>query len=375
MARDRTAGKGGHRMIKRIGVMTSGGDCAGLNAAIRAIVLRADALGIEVIGIEDGTQGLLDRPVRARRLPVQEFDGYLLRRAGTIIGTVSSGDPFAFRMPDGSLVDQSERMLAGIAELRLDALIGIGGDGSFRILDRLTRQGGIPFIGVPKTIDNDVVGTDAAIGFNTAVEVAVEALDRLQPTAQSHDRVMVLEVMGRDAGHIALHAAVAGGADICLIPEIPYTMDGVRAKLRAVRATGRSFALVVVSEAVRTEGGQPIAHTKPDGGIRYGGIGQWLAERIEATAGIDTRVTVLGHVQRGAEPIAAYRVIASALGVHSVDLVAAGRTGRVAVWSRRSVGDLPIAEIVGKLRLVEPDDVLLRAARGLGIYLGDLGTP
>lgn len=372
MARDRTTGKGDRRMIRRIGVMTSGGDCAGLNAAIRAIVLHADALGIEVIGIEDGTQGLLDRPVRARRLRVEEFDGYLLRRAGTILGTVSSGDPFAFRMPDGSVLDQSARMLEGLAELGVEALIGIGGDGSFRILDRLTRQGGVPFVGVPKTIDNDVFGTDAAIGFNTAVEVAVEALDRLQPTAQSHDRVMVLEVMGRDAGHIAIHAAVAGGADICLIPEIPYTLDGVCAKLHAVRRSGRSFALVVVSEAVRTADGVPIAHRKPDGGIRYGGIGHWLAERIEATAGIDTRVTVLGHVQRGAEPVAADRVIASALGVHAVDLIAAGRTGRVAVWSRRSVGDLAIEDVVGKSRLVERDDVLLCAARGLGIYLGDV---
>lgn len=360
-------------MTRRIGVLTSGGDCAGLNAAIRAIVLHADALGWEVIGIEDGTQGLLDRPVRARRLTVQEFDALLLRRAGTVLGTVSRGDPFAYRMPDGSVVDQSAHMLEGVAALGIEALIVIGGDGSFRILDRLARQGGVPIVGVPKTIDNDVFGTDAAIGFNTAVAVATEALDRLQPTAQSHDRVMVLEVMGRDAGHIAIHAAVAGGADICLIPEIPYRFDAVAAKLAAIRATGRSFALVVVAEAVRTDTGEPVARRKPDGGIRYGGIGQWLAERIEAETGADCRVTVLGHVQRGAEPSAIDRVVASALGVHAVDLIVAGRTGRVAVWRGRGVDDLAIAEVVGRSRLVERDDVLVRTALGLGIYIGELG--
>lgn len=359
-------------MTSRIGVLTSGGDCAGLNAAIRAIVLHAEQLGWEVIGIEDGTRGLLDRPVRARRLRTEHFDGSLLRRAGTILGAVSTGDPFAFRMPDGSVVDQSPQMLAGLAGLKLDALIGIGGDGSFRILDRLTRQGGMPFVGIPKTIDNDVVGTDASIGFNTAVEVAVEALDRLQPTAQSHHRVMVLEVMGRDAGHIAIHAAVAGGADICLIPEIPYSLDGVTRKLRAVKASGRAFALVVVSEAVRTDDGQPIGQRSADGLVRYGGIGQWLAERIETLLGADSRVTVLGHVQRGAEPIAIDRVVAGSLGVHAVDMIAAGRTGRVAVWNRRDVGDLPIDEVAGRSRCVQPDDVLVRTALGLGIYVGDL---
>jgi ATP-dependent phosphofructokinase / diphosphate-dependent phosphofructokinase len=364
----------GDEMIKRIGVMTSGGDCAGLNAAIRAIVLHADTLGWEVIGIEDGTHGLLDRPVRARRLRVDEFDGSLLRRAGTILGAVSTGDPFAFKMPDGSVADVSQRILDGMAGLKIDALIGIGGDGSFRILDRLTRQGGIPFVGVPKTIDNDVPGTDASIGFHTAVEVAVEALDRLQPTAQSHHRVMVLEVMGRDAGHIAIHTAVAGGADVCLIPEIGYSLDGIASKLQAVKDTGRAFALVIVAEAVKTDTGEPVAHRKPDGGIRYGGIGQWLAERIEVATGADARVTVLGHVQRGAEPVAVDRVIASALGVHAVGLIAAGRTGRVAVWSRRTVSDLPIEDVVGQTRPVEHDDVLVRTALGLGIYLGDLRT-
>lgn len=362
-------------MVSRIGVLTSGGDCAGLNAAIRSIVIHAEDLGWQVIGIEDGTNGLLDRPVRARRLESAQFDGTLLRRAGTILGAVSTGDPFAFRQPDGGVVDLSPRMLEGLAGLRLDALIGIGGDGSFRILDRLTRLGGMPFVGIPKTIDNDVVGTDAAIGFNTAVEVAVEALDRLHPTAQSHHRVMVLEVMGRDAGHIAIHAAVAGGADVCLIPEIPYSLDGVTAKLRAVKASGRAFALVVVSEAVKTDDGQPIGHRSADGLVRYGGIGQWLAERIETLMAADSRVTVLGHVQRGAEPIAVDRVVASALGVHAVDMIAAGRTGRVAVWSRRTVGDLPIEEVAGRSRPVEADDILVRTARGLGIYLGDVAAP
>ena len=242
---------------KKIGVLTSGGDCAGLNAAIRAVVQRAvDGHGWEVVGILDATRGLLARPPAVTRLDLQLFDGTLLRMGGTILGTVNSGDPFAYPMPDGSRRDRSDEVIAGLHFLELDALIGIGGDGSLRILTRLAEQGGFQFIGIPKTIDNDVPLTEFSIGFATAVSTASEALDRLQPTAASHRRVMILEVMGRDAGHIALNAGIAGGADVILIPEIPYDIDKVAAKIEALRRRGRNHALVVCAEAARPVGGR-----------------------------------------------------------------------------------------------------------------------
>ena len=358
--------------MRRIGVLTSGGDCAGLNAAIRAVVLHATGgYGWEVIGIEDGTRGVMERPMRARPLEASVFDGHLLRRAGTMLGSVSRGDPFAFPSPSGP-VDRSADIVTGIGELALDGLIGIGGDGSMRLLERITQKAGIPFIGIPKTIDNDVFGTDTTIGFDTAVGVAVEALDRLQPTAQSHNRVMILEVMGRDAGHIATRSAVAGGADICLIPEIPYTIDGVIAAIERARDAGRRFALAVVAEATPKTDGARAMRPRPGGGERYGGIGEWLGDELERRIGADVRVTTLGHVQRGAEPGAADRVLASAFGVHAVDLLAAGRTGRVVVWSGRDVGDVSIAEVVANRRPVAADDIVLRTARGLGIYIGEI---
>src|SRR5258706_4742490 len=238
-------------MTKRIGILTSGGDCAGLNAVIRAIVLHARGrYGWEVVGIREGTQGLLDRPPRAETLDVADMTNQMLTLGGTILGTTNKGDPFAYPMPDGSVVDRSNEIIEGVRALNLDAVIGIGGDGSFRILHRLARQGRFPLIGIPKTIDNDLGLTEMSIGFNTAVAVATQALDRLPPTAASHSRVMVLEVMGRDAGHIALAAGIAGGADVILIPEIRYRLDTIKAKIEALKHSGRNFALIVVAEAV-----------------------------------------------------------------------------------------------------------------------------
>ena len=223
--------------MKRLGLLTSGGDCAGLNAAIRAVVKRAvTGNGAEVVGILQGTRGLMERPVKARPLDLAVFTGDILRQGGTMLGTVNTGDPFAFPDGKGGVSDRSAEVLDGIRGLGLDALIGIGGDGSMRILKRLADQGNLPFVGIPKTIDNDVPGTEMCIGYHTAVATAVEALDRLQPTAASHQRVMVLEVMGRDAGHIALAAGIAGGADVILIPEVPYDTAAIAA------APGRSWA-------------------------------------------------------------------------------------------------------------------------------------
>jgi 6-phosphofructokinase 1 len=359
-------------MTKRIGILTSGGDCAGLNAVIRAVVLHARGThGWEVLGIRDGTQGLLDRPPRAQALELSDATGLMLRLGGTILGTTNKGDPFAYPMPDGAVIDRSDEVIEGVRALGLDAVIGIGGDGSLRILNRLARQGRFPLIGIPKTIDNDLGLTEMSIGFNTAVAVATEALDRLQPTAASHSRVMVLEVMGRDAGHIALAAGIAGGADVILIPEIEYRLEAIRAKIEQLKRGGRNFALVVVAEAVRTEEGQHKAVDAVAGAKRYGGIGAYLAERINQATGAETRVTVLGHVQRGSVPDWFDRMLASTFAVHAVDLIAAGRSGRMVAWSYRQVIDVPIEDAIAHYKAVDIDGPQVKTARGLGICLGD----
>ena len=360
---------------KRIGVLTSGGDCAGLNAVLRAVVLRATGhYGWQVVGIRNGTAGLLARPVEAETLELglDLFDGTLLRRGGTILGTTNKGDPFDYQMPDGSRVNRAAEVIEGYRELKLDALIGIGGDGSQAILRRLAEEGGMNLITVPKTIDNDLGHTEVSIGYATAVKVATDALDQLQPTAASHSRVMVLEVMGRDAGHIAIGAGIAGGADVILIPEIPYTLAGLAAKIEAIRQGGRNFALVVVAEAVKTETGEPVKQMQAAGAVNYGGIGHYLAARIAEETGSETRVTVLGHLQRGGMPTDRDRLMASIFGVHAVDLIAQGRFDRMVAWSGRQVVDLPIGEAIAGYKAVDLDGPLVHTARGLGIYLGEL---
>jgi 6-phosphofructokinase 1 len=357
---------------KRIGILTSGGDCAGLNAVIRAAVFRAAELGWTVIGLKEGTMGLLSRPLQYEVLRPETFSGTVLRQGGTILGTTNRGNPFAFPMADGTVKDRSAEIIGGCRELGLDALIGIGGDGSFAILRRLAQQGGLNLVGIPKTIDNDVGMTEVAVGFDTAVAVATEALDRLQPTAASHARVMVLEVMGRDAGHIALNAGIAGGADVILIPEIPYSIEGIAAKIKQVRRGGRNFALVVVSEAVQTVEGGTLQKEYHGGEKRFGGIGDYLSERIASATGAETRVTVLGHVQRGSMPTWRDRLVASAFGVHAVDLIAAGKYDRMVAWSNRQVIDVPLDQAIANYQAVELNSPLVTTARGLGIYLGDL---
>jgi 6-phosphofructokinase 1 len=356
---------------KTIGILTSGGDCAGLNAVIRAVVHRADHYGWRVLGIRDGTAGLLERPPGYRELDLAAVDGTMLRLGGTILGTTNRGNPFAFPMPDRSVANRSAEIIEAVRALGLDAVIGIGGDGSFAILRRLAQQGDIPLVGVPKTIDNDIGLTETSVGFDTAVSVATEALDRLQPTAASHARVMVLEVMGRDAGHIALHAGIAGGADVILLPEIPYRMDSVARKIDTLRAQGRNFALVVVSEAVRTVEGRMLKVEHSGGARRFGGIGQYIAELIAGATGAETRVTVLGHVQRGCPPSAQDRLIGSAFGVHAVDLIAAGRFDRMVAWQNRQVVDVPLADAIAHYQAVDVGSGLVKTARALGICLGD----
>lgn len=292
----------GNRDIKRIGILTSGGDCPGLNAAIRAAVNHASlTYGWEVVGIAYGTQGLRDRPPKAINLTVHGMNirgiDPLLNFGGTILGSVNKGDPF-----DGAVLE-------GYHELGLDALIAIGGDGSLRILHQLAREGNWNLVAIPKTIDNDVAMTNRSIGFDTAVNTVTEALFRLTSTAASHDRVMVVEVMGRTAGHLALHAGIAGGADVILIPEIPYSIDNLYRKLAELHDRWqRRFAIVVVAEGARTAEGEMLIQENGKERFempRLGGMGQYIADQLSHYKGdraLETRVTVLGHIQRGAFP-------------------------------------------------------------------------
>lgn len=358
-------------MSKHIAIFTSGGDCAGLNAVMRAVVHRSHGLGWKVTGIENGTSGLLEEPYKVRELKPDDFDGFIMRRGGTILGTTNSKNPFEYPMPDGSVKDRSQDIIDALKDLGIEALIGIGGDGSFDIHSRIADQGGLNFVGVPKTIDNDLDLTDVSVGFDTAVGVATEALDRLQPTAASHDRLMILEVMGRDAGHIALNAGIAGGADVILIPELDYTLESVAKKIKAVKDSGRNFALMVVSEAVKTSNGERHQVVYHGGEKRYGGIGEYLASKLAEATGFESRATVLGHVQRGGNPNWNDRLLAMALGVKAVDLIAEGKFGHMVAWQNRSAVAVPIKDAIKRCRVVDPKDNLVHTARALGISFGD----
>jgi phosphofructokinase-like protein len=356
---------------KTIGVMTSGGDCAGLNAAIRAIVMRAiGTYGWRVFGLKNATVGLMARPVQYIDFSLEHLDSTILRQGGTMLGAISSGDPFAYPMPDGTKKDRSPEIIEGYQQLGLDALICIGGDGSQAIARTLAKRGNLKMVGIPKTIDNDVAHTETSIGYDTAVQVAVEALDRLQPTAASHNRIMILEVMGRDAGHIALSAGIAGGADVILIPEQQYRLSVIKDKIDQLRKQGRNFALIVVAEAVKTEDGEPVTQKYHGNQSRYGGIGQYLAKQLSDMTGAETRVTVLGHVQRGGQPSPHDRVLASAFGVHAVDLIAQDKFDRMVAWRNREVVDIPLDEALAHNQEVDLNGALMRTARGLGISFG-----
>ncbi|WP_445679030.1 ATP-dependent 6-phosphofructokinase [Radicibacter daui] len=357
---------------KRIGILTSGGDCAGLNAVVRAAVHRARlTYGWKIFGIEDGTVGVLERPLRFQELDVNTFDGRLLREGGTFLGTTNKGNPFAYPMPDGTLKDRSMEIVDGFRMLKLDALIVIGGDGSQAIVRKICQQGDIKIVGIPKTIDNDVGATEFSVGFQSAVNVATEALDRLQPTAASHQRVMVVEVMGRDAGHIALNSGIAGGADAILIPEIPVDLQLVADHIKAIRRGGRNFSLVVVAESVTDKEGNAFKQALSGGEMRYGGVGAYVGAKLSEMTGAETRVTVLGHVQRGGSPTPLDRVIATAFGVHAVDLIAQEKFDRMVVWRNREVQDVFIEDAIKEYGAVDVDGPLVRAGRGVGVCFGD----
>ena len=359
--------------MKKIGILTSGGDCGGLNAAIRSIFFRAkNKYNMSVVGIKNGTSGLFQRPIDYLELTQEIFSGYLLKQGGTFLGTTNKGNPFNLINKDGKKIDQSKVIIEGYRQLGLEGLIIIGGDGSMQILHDLAKKGGLNIVAIPKTIDNDVGATDASIGFDTAVFVATQALDNLHSTAVSHSRSMILEVMGRDAGHIALSAGIAGGADVVLIPEIKYSINGIIDKLNEMKKRNVKHSLIVVAEAVKKENGDKVVHEFKDGQKRLGGIGEYIANEIMSKTEIECRVTALGHVQRGAPPTANDRILASAFGVYAVDLLKQKKFDRMVGWKDRKIIDVPISEAIKTYKNVERNDPLVETALSLGVYLGDV---
>jgi 6-phosphofructokinase len=336
---------------KRIGVLTGGGDAPGLNAVLRAVV-RTAGDDVEVIGVLDGFSGLLEGRFRHLGKPdVRE----LIRMGGTVLGTTNRDNPFACRSEHGP-VDRSAEALENARKAGLEALIVIGGDGTLRIASELGKLG-LDVVGVPKTIDNDLASTDYTFGFWTAIGVATDALDRLRDTAESHHRVMVLEVMGRTAGWIALHAGIAGAADVILIPEIPYAPESVARTVVSCQDRGRASSLIVVAEGVIS------------GGRR--GAGERVVRELEALTRCDARVTVLGHLQRGGSPVAFDRILATQFGEAAARLAVAGRCGRMVRLAAGRIEDVDLDEAVREIKLVDPGSPLVLTARSLGIAFGD----
>jgi 6-phosphofructokinase 1 len=354
--------------IRRIGLLTSGGDAPGLNAVIRAVVRTAEhQYGWTVYGIESGFEGLLGTP-RIRRLTIEDVRG-LLFRGGTILGSTNKGH-FAAHWVEGELLRDPApytELAANTRRLGLDALVVAGGDGSQGIASELHKYG-VRAIGVPKTIDNDLFGCEQTFGFDTALTVATEALDRLHTTAASHDRVMVLEVMGRDAGWIALHSGLGGGADIILVPEVPFSLEAVAAKVQERDALGSPFSIIVVAEGARAKDGEQFMQ---EATATLGGVGQYVAQEVGKLTGKDARVVVLGHLQRGGQPTPFDRILATRFGAAAVHLLAEGVTGEVVVMNGGSIGTVSMTDAAGKTKVVSVDHELVRSARGLGIGFGD----
>ncbi len=332
-------------------MLTGGGDCPGLNAVIRAVARRSQVRGHEVVGVREGWRGLVEG--RFEQLGPREISG-LLPRGGTILGT-SRTNPFGL---DGGV----ERVLANFEQERLDALVAIGGEDTLGVAARLHEEHGLPTVGVPKTIDNDLPGTDYTFGFDTAVSICTEAIDRLHTTAESHNRVMVVEVMGRHTGWIAVMSGIAGGADVILIPEQPITVEQACGEIENRHARGKDFSIVVVSEGYELtyesgESRQVAQEAAVDqfGHIRLGGVGQELAREIEERTGFETRVTVLGHVQRGGSPTPRDRVLATRYGLKAADLVHEGKFGRMAALHGDRIVDVSLEEATAELKTVPPE--------------------
>jgi len=359
---------------RQIAILTGGGDCPGINAVIRAVTKKAILeYGMEVIGIEDGYQGLIHN--RHRRLHYDDVSG-ILTLGGTILGTSKKDNPYRYAVKKGDKLefeDVSATAIANAKRLGIDCLVCIGGDGTLAIAHRLFEDG-IPIVGVPKTIDNDLRGTDITFGFDSAVYIATEGIDRIHSTAQSLHRAMIVEVMGHNAGWIALHAGVAGGGDIVLIPEIPYDLDIIAEKVKERNRKGRRFSIVVVAEGAKPKGGdiviQRIVKESPDP-IRLGGIGFVLGSQIEKTTGIETRTVVMGHLLRGGTPTPFDRVLATRLGAKAVDMIANQEFGYMVGVRGNSLVAVSLEDVAQGPRTVPLDEPLIQSARSVDTCFGD----
>jgi len=361
--------------ISHIGILTGGGDCPGLNAVIRAATKCAiNNYGLGLVGFMDGYRGLVENLYMP--LDLNTVSG-ISHTGGTILGCSNSDDPFAFnsyRQGELQQTDESARAIYNLQHLGLDGLIVIGGDGSLSIANRFAKAG-IKVVGVPKTIDNDLSATDVTFGFNTAVNTASEALDKLHTTAESHHRVMILEVMGRYAGWIALHAGISGSADVILIPEIPYSIDAIISKIYDRYRQGKKFSIIVVAEGAIAKGGQMVVQnyipTSHDP-IRLGGAGQQVAKEMgERLKDVEIRVTVLGHLQRGGAPIPYDRVLATHYGVAAVDAFMEGKYGTMVSLKGTEITTVPIEEAISEIKKVDPESNQVKAARAVGVGFGD----
>ena len=362
------------KQIKTIGVLTGGGDCPGLNAVIRAVAKTAiNQYGLKVIGIQDGYLGLIEN--RMQELSYEDVSG-ILTRGGTILGSCNKANPARFPVVTATgkkrFKDVRDDCVRHVREQGIEALICIGGDGTMAGAALLTEKG-LTIIGVPKTIDNDLVGTDITFGFDTAVATAADALDKIHTTASSHHRVMIVEVMGRYAGWIALYAGVASGSDVILIPEMPYRLDKVCAFVKKRNQYGKKFSIITVAEGAKEKGGrmvvQKIDKYSPDP-IRLGGVAEKLAHDIERQTGLDSRAVVLGHVQRGGTPTAFDRTLATQFGHFALEELMAGKKNRLVVLQKGVLTTVRLADIAGKIRTVPPDHPLVRAARAVNTHFG-----
>lgn len=357
--------------FKSVGVLTGGGDCPGLNAVIRSVARSCFSNGLRVWGVRNGFGGLVENEIN--ELHDKDISG-ILPRGGTILGTTNRDNPFNYAVPsEGGFVykDMSQQALSNLKSRGIEALVVIGGDGSLRIANEFCLQG-LPVVCVPKTIDNDIPSTERTFGFDTAVACASDALDRLHTTAESHHRVMLLEVMGRYAGWIAFHSGLAGGADVILIPEVPFKIEAIVAAIKARRAQGKLFSLVVVAEGAFPVGGEMTVARMVEGSaekVRLGGVGEKLARQIEDLTGAESRCTVLGHLQRGGSPTAFDRILATRYGVAAVDALMAGKTGVMVALQKNRIVTVAIKDIAG-----QPSNVPLEAlhvGRAIGVSFGD----
>ena len=363
------------RKKKRIVILTGGGDCPGLNAAIRAVVRTAEVeFDIDVVGFRDGFEGLVQN--KYFEITPSQASG-LLARGGTILGTSNRSDPFNYPVLQGDneeyvYLDRSSQAVRNFESLGLDCLIAIGGDGTMSASARLIEKG-IPIIGIPKTIDNDLVGTDVTFGFDSALVTATDAIDKIHTTAQSHHRAMIIEVMGRYTGWLALSSGLAGGGDIILLPEFPYDIEAVCEQVRVRNARGKTFSIVVVGEGARRQGGEMVYRNKlkqSSESTRLGGISHQVAVQIEELTNIECRVTILGHLLRGGIPSAYDRILATRFGVEAVHMAEQGNFGCMVTLQGSKLGTIPISEVAGKMRPLTVENSLIKTAVSLGICLG-----